>query len=151
MFAKAQVTTFKALSSQETTNPASADRPLVADREVTVSPVNPTATVAVSAYNVLSGSSAVSINLVSCKNSTGGDVNVTPGSATQAIGFTPVSGTLNSNTFAGYQTTISMLKIGGSYPFAAGDVLACNLEATISSGATSNVYPSTVIVKVEAS
>jgi len=144
MFAKAQVTTFKALSSQDTTNPASADRPFIADREVSVSPSNPTATVAVSAYNILSGSSQVSIALVGCLTSTGGAVDIS--GAGQQIGYTPVTGSLKANTFSGYQTTISMIK-NVTYPFAAGDVLACNLEATIGT----NTYPATVIVNIEAS
>jgi len=152
MFAKAQTTTFKALSAQDTANPASADRPFMADREVTLSPTNPTATVAVSAYNVLSGSSPVNITLTGCKNSTGGDVNTTPGSLVQAIGYTPVTGTLSASSFSGYQTTISMLKnTTGQYLFKAGDVLACNLDATIGTGTTASTYPATVIVKIAAS
>jgi len=151
MFAKAQTTTFKALSSQETTNPASADRPLVADREVILSTTNPSATVSVSVYNTNPATvEGITIALSSCTDSLGGTVNIAPASDAK-IGFTKVSGvSIPSNQFASYQTSLSMLKIAGAYPFSPGDALACTLTAKDTATPAKIDQSTSLIVKIQA-
>ena len=143
MFGKAQTTTYKALTSQETTNPASADRPLVADREVVVSNTNPTATLAVSVYNsATSTATGLRIDLGSCVSTNGAD-------ATSSISFTPVgNATVPSNQFASFQTVVGMKKNASAYPFAVGDSVVCTLYAESKEG---NINQSTsVVMKVQA-
>jgi len=141
MFAKAQVTTFKALTSQETTNPASADRPLIADREVTISNTNPTATLAVSVYNTgTSPATDIKINISNCiASSTGTDV-------TSSISFTPVTdAAVPSNQFSSFQTVIGMKKNATAYPFSAGDSIVCNLKSGSATNSNLNLSTSVVI------
>ena len=150
MFSKAQITTYKALTAQETTNPASADRPLVADKEVTISPSSPTATVAVSAYNLASATASdLNILLGPCiSSSTGGNV-------LENISFTPVfGGTVQSNQFASYQVLVGMKKgknnKASSYPFVTGDSIACTLSSSSLTVGELN-RSTTVVIKVQAS
>lgn len=143
MFAKAQTTTFKALSSQETTNPASADRPLIADREVTLSNTNPTATLAVSVYNTgTEGITDLSIGIDKCSSTT----NLTDDAVLAAITFTKVTeASIPSNQFSSFGTVIGMKKNTTGYPFTSGDAITCTLKAN----ATGLDLSTTVILKVQ--
>lgn len=150
MFAKASTTTFKALSSQDTTNPASADRPLVADREVMVSPTNPTASIAISVYNIATEDKAVSVKIGNCSDTYGN--NFEAGIAKAKIGFTPITGTISSSTFAGYQAVISMNKNSSDeFPYGAGDSAVCTILASLGTGTTAKNYSTSVIMKVQSS
>jgi len=165
MFAKAQTTTFKALTSQETTNPASADRPLVADREVTISTTSPTATLAISVYNT--GTSSIndlSISVDKCIATE--DIVIGSGSpqdVTSAISFTQITGaSVPSNQFSSFSTVIGMKKVqsysrGGTsyqnandYPFRPGDAITCTIKATGGGPTPTLSLSTTVIIKVQA-
>jgi len=163
MFAKAQTTTFKALTSQETTNPASADRPLVADREVTISTTSPTATLAISVYNT--GTSSIndlSISVDKCIATE--DIVIGSGSpqdVTSAISFTQITGaSVPSNQFSSFSTVIGMKKVQSysrdenqytnDYPFRPGDAITCTIKATGGGPTPTLSLSTTVIIKVQA-
>jgi hypothetical protein len=149
MFAKAQTTTFKALSAQETTNPASADRPFVADKEIILSTTNPTASLAVSVYNT--GTSAIvanssenglTINMTSCVDNKG--ITLTP--LSNFIGATPVTrGSVPASAFAGYQLAITLLN---KTRFQAGDSVVCTLKAESSNNVIN--HTTSVVMKIQA-
>ena len=164
MFAKAQTTTFKALTSQETTNPASADRPLVADREVTISTTSPTATLAISVYNT--GTSSIndlSISVDKCIATE--DIVISgqtaPNDVTSAISFTQITGaSVPSNQFSSFSTVIGMKKVSqytrdgntytNDYPFRPGDAITCTIKATGGGPTPTLSLSTTVIIKVQA-
>jgi len=147
MFAKAQTTTFKALSAQDTTNPASADRPLVTDKEITLSLTDPTTTLAISVYNT--GTSAIkspavnlTINMTNCTDNKGDPV--TP--LGSFIGFTPViQGSVPASNFAGYQAAVTLLN---KTRFNAGDSVVCTIKAESTNGAIND--STSVVVKIAA-
>ena len=123
MFGKAQTTTFKALTAQETKVSASADRPFVLDKEITASNSDPSAVMQVSVYNPHQKTARVFINRTRCVDKTGNDI-------TGSVSFTEIgyysrtatgaevralldnSPSINQGAFASFQAILTINNIG---------------------------------------
>ena len=155
LFAKSAEQLTTAISGQQIANPATADTPLVADREVLLSKSNPTKTVVLSVFNTgTSPAINVAVSMSNCVSGTSVIDNGKPSTpkTLDYYSFKTSPQDISANTYAGYQGIVvfsDKAKASTDNPISleSGDTIVCKLQASKESGGwgTGSADPSTTV------
>lgn len=146
MFGKSSERLTTAISSQDIQNPATPDKPLVADKEVLLPKSNPTKTITMSVYNIAKDEAVdVTVNMSNC---VAGQSTINS-STEEYWTLKTAPQDIASNSYVGYQA-VAVFE-GSGLELVQGDTIVCKLEASgTKSGTTGDdawaTNPSTTIV-----
>ncbi len=147
LFGKSAERLTTAISAQDIQNPATPDRPLVADKEVLLPKSNPTKTATMSVYNVAQNAvEDVTVNMSDC---VAGQSTVESNAGIPYYSLKTAPQDIPSNAYVGYQAVAVFDDEGDDNPglqLSQGDTIVCKLEAQEGSSSEWTTNPSTTIV-----